>query len=371
MNRKRKDILIICSEFPPLPGGIGNHALNLALNLLEEGYQPTVLTDSRGNDTAEKLYDSSLDFKVKRIKRYQISILTYFSRILLGIILSKSNDTILLTGKFSLWLGGLISLFYSRKFIAVAHGSEVNLQNFTANNLTKKCLNRFDHIIAVSSYTKSFLTELKVPVTVIYNGFKIDDANGFTNTQPKKDKLEIITVGNLTMRKGQHNVIKVIPKLNEFFSSVIYHIVGIPTDKERIQSLANDLNVSDSIKIHGMVSEKKKIDLISSSDLFYMLSEEMSSGDIEGFGIAILEANSLGIPAIGSKGTGIEDAISDNYSGRIVNAKNQHEIVLSTLEIVNDYKTFSMQSKLWSKEFSWSNIIGDYIKIIENVNQDN
>ena len=39
------------------------------------------------------------------------------------------------------------------------------------------------------------------------------------------------------------------------------------------------------------------------SDIFIMMSEMTESGDVEGFGIAIIEANSLGLPSIGTLGS--------------------------------------------------------------------
>ena len=48
-------------------------------------------------------------------------------------------------------------------------------------------------------------------------------------------------------------------------------------------------------------------------------SSPTATGDVEGFGIAILEANALGIPAIGALGCGIEDAIENYSSGILIN----------------------------------------------------
>mgnify|MGYP003346336418 CR=1 FL=1 len=49
-----------------------------------------------------------------------------------------------------------------------------------------------------------------------------------------------------------------------------------------------------------------------------MLSERQPDGDIEGFGIAILEANYYGLPAIGASDCGIEDAIDEGNTGHKV-----------------------------------------------------
>ena len=50
-------ILIVASEFPPLPGGIGNHAYNLASNLVSLGYEVTVIADHRDSIADEVKFD--------------------------------------------------------------------------------------------------------------------------------------------------------------------------------------------------------------------------------------------------------------------------------------------------------------------------
>ena len=42
-------ILIVSSEFPPGPGGIGDHAFNLAEQLTFNGFEITVLSELRVN----------------------------------------------------------------------------------------------------------------------------------------------------------------------------------------------------------------------------------------------------------------------------------------------------------------------------------
>ncbi len=357
-------ILIISSEFPPLPGGIGNHAYNLGENLSKRNYMVNVLTDHR-DVLKDKSFDSVLNFKVYRTKRYKLILWSYIKRFLMAFSLVKSNDTIILSGKFSLWLGGVLSLFFNRKFIGVVHGSELNLNNKNARDFTKHCLKRFDRIIAVSSYTKSFLPSIDTPVIIINNGFNIYSEKRKQYSHVKRKEISLITVGNLTQRKGQHNLIRAIPLLKKHFSKVTYHIVGIPTDQLRIEALAQNLELLDSIQIHGMVTEVRKTELLLDSDIFVMLSEEIKSGDIEGFGIAILEGNHLGIPAIGAKGTGVEDAISENYSGFLVNSRDEKEVTQAILKIMEHHEAFSQQSILWAEKFSWSNIVEQYIKVIE------
>ena len=65
-----ESILILASELPPGPGGIGNHAWNLAKHLVQNGYKVTVCADARKAFKSEtKAFDERQPFKVIRNRR--------------------------------------------------------------------------------------------------------------------------------------------------------------------------------------------------------------------------------------------------------------------------------------------------------------
>ena len=67
MNNK---ILFISSEFPPGPGGIGNHAFNIANELAKRGYQIIINTKSDYvNQNQEAKFDKNCNYKVYRFTR--------------------------------------------------------------------------------------------------------------------------------------------------------------------------------------------------------------------------------------------------------------------------------------------------------------
>lgn len=359
-------ILILASEFPPQPGGIGNHAYNLAQGLQANDYELKVVCDTRSaNGEAEKVFDKQLSFEVVRISRKKLIILSYLKRISTAFSLCRNSKTVICSGKFSLWLGASLSFFFKRKYIAVIHGSEVRLPNILLRKLTDLSLKRFDKVIAVSNYTKSLVSHLRLKnVAVVPNGFEIKIP---VTIQRKKEPVPVlITVGNVTQRKGQQNIIKALPLLLKKYPDLKYHIVGIPTDRDRLEKLALSLNVEEAVVFFGKVSEGEKIDLLQQADVFVMLSEATKAGDVEGFGIAILEANALGIPAIGALGCGIEDAINDDVSGKLINPKDPKQFAAALEVILNQYETYSQKAKKWSQDFTWEKVIKSYLKILKN-----
>lgn len=359
-----KSILILTSEFPPQSGGIGNHAFNLAKGLQNNKYHVTVLSDIRSeNGEAEREFDESCEFDVVRIPRDKIMLFSYVKRVRTAFFLSQSNNIILSSGKFSLWLGAFLSFFRKAKFFAVVHGSEIKLQNKFLRKIVHLSLRRFDKIITVSNYTKSLLPSDLTNTTVIFNGFNMK-----IPIKPLPEKMPmpvLITVGNVTKRKGQENVIKAIPKLLKKYPDLKYHIVGIPTEKRKLKKLILELGVEKSVIFEGEVSENTKIELLQNADVFVMLSQKTKSGDVEGFGIAILEANILGVPAIGSTNCGIEDAIKNGVSGKLIDSKDIYAFENALEEILNNYDVYSQGAKSWASNFTWDRVIKKYLRVLK------
>lgn len=363
-------LLILTSEFPPQPGGIGNHAYQLAKRFSGHGFQVHVLCDQQSEGGEEERdFDARQPFSIHRIVRRRLIFLSYINRIRTAFTLAKRADLILASGKFSLWQAAGISRFLKRKYIAVLHGTELLLPNPLLRRLTDVSIKCFDEVIAVSQFTVSLTAHLHLKNThIIPNGFETAtfDKMPFQAKkllQPNRPKL--ITIGNLTQRKGQHNVIRALPGLVKIFPQLEYHMVGIPTNRRSLEKLATDLHVSDSVFFHGRVDAITKHKLLTDSDVFIMLSEQTQTGDVEGFGIAILEANALGLPAIGSLGCGIEDAINDGFSGKLIPHNNPEALKTALTEILAHYTHYSKNSKKWSENFTWEKIINQYLKIVE------
>lgn len=359
MALKSNKILLITSEFPPLPGGIGNHALLLSKYFHENKYELTVLTDYRSK-LEDDTFDSKQKFKIVRIKRY---IFTYLDRFKKAFYLAKKSGTIISSGKFSLWVGAILKLFFnSKKYIAVLHGSEIKAGNLFVQKLTKWSLSQYDTLIAVSNFTREYALKVNpnLEINVINNGIEIDSIPERTISN---NKINLVTVGNVTYRKGQQNVIKALPLLKNYFPDIHYHCIGIPTEEVAFSTLAKNLNVEENITFHGKLNDFEKKQLLNESTVFIMLSDIVKN-DLEGFGIAILEANILGIPAIGSNNSGIADAIKDGFSGRLVDPHNPIEILEALEILLKSYVDFSKNATSWAQKFDWRSIIKQYINII-------
>ena len=361
MNTKKPNILIVTSEFPPQPGGIGNHSYNLALHLSNSGHEVRVIADQRSNEGIEELnFDATLPFKVIRIKLNKTRTIMYIKRILKTFKYMKKTSNCIATGKFSLWNVAFCRLFFNRKTIAVVHGTEVNFKSTILRKSINLSLKHFDVIVAVSNYTKSLVSHIKKHTVVIPNGITTSEWLNSNEKIKLKGNPVITTVGRVSSRKGQLNVIKQLPELLKTFPELHYHCIGIPSEADSFLAVAKSLNVDAHITFHGSVNVVTLKQSLEATDIFVMLSSESITGDVEGFGIAILEANAMGIPAIGAKGCGIEDAINSGNSGVLINLNNTNEFIEGMTQILQDKSKFKSEALNWAQIHDWSHVIKHY-----------
>jgi len=375
IKSRDKSILLVVSEFPPGPGGIGNHAYSLSKALSRKGYNVYVITnaDFAEKDKVEK-FDSGLNENIKIFRVHRNGIKTYIDRIkkVKKIVKTESVETVILSGKFSLWTGGLLKILgYSFKSIAILHGSEVRMRNVFFRKFTDYCISKADFLVPVSTFTYSLLNDnLKSKdYRIIGNGLDIYEMEELDKADRRVFGLKgipaLLTVGNVTPRKGQQRVIRALPEIVKHFPRVHYNIVGLPSYEKEFRELAKELGVEEYISFYGRLPERSDLAAAyKKADCFMILSENQPDGDVEGFGIVILEANYFGLPAIGAKGCGIEDAIENGYNGFLVDGDNSDDIIEKLKIVLEKRKALSENSVRWARKHSWNMIVEKYIEIL-------
>jgi phosphatidylinositol alpha-1,6-mannosyltransferase len=356
-----KRILLVTSEFPPGPGGIGHHAWFLAKELVKrESIEIEVLCPK---DYASELgvlkFDEESPFKIHRFNR--IKGLTYVLRIikLSKLLFGNSYTHFMASGKFALWLIWIQKVFARKtKTLCILHGSEVNLSNNLLRLFTHSSISKFKTIISVSTFTQSLLPQWILDdaerLRVIPNGLDKSDFV-FKNNIELKGVPALLTVGHVSPRKGQHRLIKALPKLSEQFPQIHYHIVGRPINQKVLELLAMDLGVESHVTFHGSVKQHQDLwDFYRAADIFVLLSENQPNGDVEGFGIVALEANACGMPVLGAKYCGVEEAVKHKESGYLVNGDSADEI-LEGIQFCLDNKVLLKEKTVeWSEKHAWT-----------------
>jgi glycosyltransferase involved in cell wall biosynthesis len=126
----------------------------------------------------------------------------------------------------------------------------------------------------------------------------------------------LLTLGRVVPRKGSAWFVEqVLPRLPH---DVVYLVAGEGPDADRVKAAAARAGVLDRVRLLGWVSDAQREELLQGADLFVQPNIKVP-GDVEGFGIVVIEAALRGTPVIGARLEGITDAIVDGETGILCN----------------------------------------------------
>jgi len=366
-------ILFITSEFPPGPGGIGNHAWNLSKYL--QGISIIdILAISDYSDVKNTInFDNRNNLNTHRFKRYLFPFLTQIMRAISVLRFVKNNKYThcLLSGRFALWMSCIISYLSSEtKLIAILHGSELKSKNIIYKILLRKSLHYMNNIISVSEFTDRLIPTifLRSKKVVIPNGIDYNDLinNEYSIPYDLCGNPRFLTVGSITNRKGQVNFINLLPEIIKKYPRAHYHCVGLKFEEKKLNKLINKYQLQDHITLHGFIENRYLWNIYKQADILVLLSEVKLLKGVEGFGISILEANAFGIPAIGSQGSGIDSAIKHQETGILASPYNCNEILDGVEFILKNRNHLSQNAIKWAQEHDWKIIGKKYLQAINN-----
>jgi phosphatidyl-myo-inositol dimannoside synthase len=131
--------------------------------------------------------------------------------------------------------------------------------------------------------------------------------------------------------KGIDTVIAALPMLPE----VRYAVAGDGPDRPRLEQLADQLGVRDRVRFLGNVPEVQLPGLYRAATLYAGLSRE-ANGQVEGFGLSLVEAQASGIPVIASTSGGIPDAVLDGRTGVLIPPDDPTAAAVTLIGLLSD-----------------------------------
>ncbi|MCY4206261.1 MAG: glycosyltransferase family 4 protein [Bacteroidetes bacterium] len=275
----------------------------------------------------------------------------------------KEMDVVLFS---SMVTGALATLIRKKcssaniKLSAIAHGRDVTLPGIYQTLQVRRTLNALDSVLPVSQATATECEKRGMPpsrIRVTPNGVTLSRYT--LGTEKEKTGLQLLSVGRLVKRKGfTWFVDQVMPQLPVH---VQYKIAGTGPEQDAIQKAAKLRGLEDRVHLLGRASDEDLAILYRESDLLIMPNLPVS-GDMEGFGVVMLEAGASGTPAIAAALEGIRDVITNGVNGQLVPSGDVKKFKEA---ILNYPKTPEMRAQTrthTATNFSWPNVAELYVR---------
>lgn len=188
-----------------------------------------------------------------------------------------------------------------------------------------------DMYTAVSDFTRDNLRKY-VPEE---NAVTIHNIVDFPQVESEKYTVPTIScVARLVEYKRVNDLIRAVEIIKKEIPSIQCKIIGTGPEEEKLKSLTSQLHLEENIEFLGFVEEHDDVmKEIKSSHVFCLPSI------VEGFGIVIIEAQSLETPFVAARIPPVVES-SGEKGGLFFEPKNYEELASQILKLLNDEELY-------------------------------
>jgi phosphatidylinositol alpha-1,6-mannosyltransferase len=341
-------MLLVAVDFPPVSGGISIFIYNLWR------YFPrnrVIILAPFHEDAAD--FDRKQTIRIHRTERPRSK--SVFGKILTTIDLFFASRKIIreenLREIHCLHLVSTAIIGYTFQLIK---GIDYRLYVFGAefgkyrklNRFQKKILDHAKSIIIISEFCKHKIRNIG---SKNGNLIKITPGVDIEKFRPKLDYQEIVdrydihgkkvifTVSRLAPNKGLDTAIRALPLVLEKVPNAVYLVGGEGPCKEDLQDLVSEMNLQDKVIFCGFIPDEELPLYYNVCDVFLLLTREIKGkGNVEGFGMVLIEAGACGKPVVGGRAGGTPEAIDHGITGYLVDPLDLQEASRALIKLLSE-----------------------------------
>jgi phosphatidylinositol alpha-1,6-mannosyltransferase len=346
-------VLVVTQDFPPDRGGIQTYCREIVQHLGSTGVPVRVLcpTPERRNRPRPRPSwpprpepDPAAQEIADNVDRWRIHGSFLFAPMvpLMGAYLRRHPE--IRTIVYAQWQSALWHLFrptlaanYRR--LCLVHGRELMKTVFgpLTRPLARRVLNTMDEVLPVSSPVKRLVQQLSVedrrvrllPPGVDPRRFRPLAARDLRSRLGLDGAKVVLSISRLVRRKNLDGLMRAFARVRERFPESVLVIAGEGPERERLESQAMLLPLVPGgrvpVRFLGPVAPEQLVELYNLADVFVLPGKDQN-GDIEGFGLTLLEAAACERPVIAGRAGGMVDAVADGHTGLLVDPGNEQAL---------------------------------------------
>jgi len=334
-------LLVVSQDFPPAVGGVQTWTDRVA-RALARSCEVTVLAPAAPGDEA---HDATMPCPVLRWRTPHTSAFGAILPLALPWALARSGARAVLCAQTATAGAALLARragWIDRYYVA-AHGRELRWTPLgpAQRRWRAAILGGAAAVFAVSRFTAGLVGGLGVPpgrVVTAPNGvdlgrFRPVDPGPWRRLAPAGRPV-VLSAGRLVRRKGIDTLLRACAALPRSLPPPALVVAGDGPDRPRLEALARGLGVP--ARFLGRVPDRDLPALYSAADLFVLAAREEPNGDVEGFGLVLLEAAACGTPSVACRSGGVPDAVDDGVSGLLVPPDDPPALAAALTRLLSD-----------------------------------
>lgn len=244
-------------------------------------------------------------------------------------LLARRRPCVVLTGDALMYaLARPLLVLFRVPHATMIMGLDVTFEHRLYRAVVHRALRAAPQVLAISTATAEQAIRFGVPaarVSVIRLGVRAPQtgpaerraAGGRLRAQLHlgEDDVLLLTLGRLVRRKGARwFVAEVMPRLP---AHLHYLVAGEGPEGDAVAQAAEAAGVTDRVHLLGRVDDAERETLMAGADLFVQPNVAVP-GDMEGFGLVVVEAAMRGTPVVAADLEGIRDAVIGGETGELL-----------------------------------------------------
>jgi phosphatidyl-myo-inositol dimannoside synthase len=343
-------VCVFSVSFPSQDGGIAVYAMEVARGLAARGI-PVVVGAGSTDPQKDREIDAGLPYPVIRFPRVKNKAANLFYRVrALAACVRRLRPELVLAmdwygaGTVAWALSGPLGFRYA----VAAHGNEI-LQcrsNAILRAMCRVVMAGASRVIANSGSTSELVQEIvgvDVPVRTIPVGVSPSLLLSPMSPAALRQQLGvsgrpvILSLGRLVRRKGHDRIMQAMPEVIRAVPDAVWLIAGKGAYEDTLRGMAKTLSLEKHVVFLGYVDTPLKGAYYGLCDVYVLVPRTIEAeAEVEGFGIAFLEASLAGKPIVAGRSGGVSDAVIDGETGILVDPESPAEIASAVVRLLQN-----------------------------------
>ena len=370
-------ILVLSHEFPPVGGGGGRVAQDLALGLARRGHELHVLTAHLDGLPTDELVEG---VRIQRIpSRRQAAFRAEFaemarydwSAVAAGRNLIREWRPDLIHAHFAVPAGAAafaLSMLTGIPYILTAHLGDVPGAVPEKTDHWFKIIYPFTHpiwkqaarVVAVSEFTRSLaLKHYQRPIDVIHNGVELSALPAW---QPGNGIPRILFAGRFMPQKNPEHLVQALIRLQDLPWTC--SMLGDGPLLDQVRQMAADAGLAERFSFPGWVTTEQVLAKMAQSDLLALPSRS------EGLSVVGVQGLAMGLALVLSEAGGNVELVKPGENGFLFPAGDLDALTGALRNLLSSpsaIESAQAKSRAMAKAFDLQAIVGQYEALFKHV----
>lgn len=259
----------------------------------------------------------------------------------------------------------MLGRYFQKPVVITARGSDITLipEHTLPRKMIQWAAKHAAGIITVCNALKTELVKLGVneeKITSLRNGVDLKRFQPIDREAMREElklkKYSLLSCGYLIPRKGHDIIISALPLIKD----VQLFIAGTGPEKNKLEALANDLNVRDRVTFLGVLPQETLKKYYGAVDALVLASSR------EGWANVLLESMACGTPVVASNVWGTPEVVASTEAGVLMQERTPQGIA-NALRTLRERNIDRTATRRYAEGFSWDETSIGQIQLFQSI----